>query len=326
MMPATPAARFDPEACYSITGGLSGVGRFLIRWMSDHGAQHFMVLSRRGTGSPRAQTFVKTLATHGVTVQPVACDGLAAKVLGAINLHAATYSLPLDFFVMTTSVEPVFAPATQSAYTAGKNFQDDFARYRRRLGLLVSTASFGLASDVGHLSTDSTAVDLFARNKVDDDRTSWISQQQAPMSAVNFVTCMDPAAMAARKREEAEADDADTMQNAADQGGKSAATRLRREFNEAIKTGPGERAKTLALVTGGIITAVAEVLFIEESGVNPGKAVADHGVNSLIAAELRNWFHVALGFNMTILYLLDAHTSINALAAKIVDAAAASSS
>ncbi|KAI1398297.1 polyketide synthase [Hypoxylon fuscum] len=422
MLPAAPAARFDPEAGYVITGGLSGLGRSIIRWMSDRGAQNFVVLSRRGGDSPEAQTLAESFASRSVTVQPVACDvskresvvsavekasrswpikgvvhtavsyedlsfdkltaerwrqGLAAKVLGTMNLHEATSSLPLDFFVMTTSVEPVFAPATQSAYTASNNFQDYFARYRRRLGLPASTASFGLVSDVGHLSTDSTAADLFARNKVltmtehqflsqlepaflgselDKTETNWIGKQHDPLSAANFITCMDPAAMATKKREETEAgissaasprwyndgrvsllmrafndaqrhaDDADAAQNAADQGGKSAAARLRREFDEAIKSGPDERTKTLALVTGGVTTAVAEMLFIEESGVNLGKTVADHGVDSLIAAELRNWFHVALGYNITMLDLLDAHTSINALAAKIVDTAAEAAS
>ncbi|KAL7623513.1 hypothetical protein AAE478_007196 [Parahypoxylon ruwenzoriense] len=422
MMPKTPAARFDPEALYVVTGGLSGLGRSIVRWMSDRGAQNFAVLSRRRISSPEAETLTETLATRGVTVRPVACDvskresvvraieeascgrlvkgvvhtavsyqdlsfdklsierwreGLAAKVIGTVNLHEATSSLPLDFFVMTTSVEPIFAPATQSAYTSGNNFQDYFARYRRRLGLPASTASFGLVSDVGHLSTDSTAADLFARNKVltmtehqflsqlepaflskelAERASQWVGQQHDPLSAVNFVTCMDPAAMAAKKREEAEAgissaasprwysdgrvslimrafddaqrhaDDADAAQNAADQGGKSVAARLRRKFDEAVKAGPDERPKTLALVTDGIITAVAEMLFIEESGVNPGKTVADHGVDSLIAAELRNWFHVALGYNITMLDLLDAHTSISALAAKIVEVAAEAAS
>ncbi|OCK75203.1 KR-domain-containing protein [Lepidopterella palustris CBS 459.81] len=193
MMPAAPATRFDSEACYVNTGGLSGLGRSIIRWMSD------------------PQTLVETLANRRVTVRPVACDvskreqvarafknvsldwqikgffhiavsyqdlsfdklsierwqeGLAAKVLGTMNLHAATSSLPLNFFVMSTSVEPVYAPATQSAYTMGNNFQDYFARYHRRCGLPATTASFGLLSDVGHLSNDPTATNPFARNKV----------------------------------------------------------------------------------------------------------------------------------------------------------------
>ena len=415
MMSPAPAARFDPKARYIITGGLGGLGRSMIRWMCDRGAQDLVILSRRGASAPEAQTFVNTLAARGVSVRPVRCDvskreqvmlaiteassdrpikgiihsavsyqdltfdklsierwheSLAAKVLGTKNLHEATLSLPLDFFIMTTSLESVWALPTQSAYTAANNFQDLFARYRRRCGLPTSTASFGFINDIGSLSTDSTTVDMFARAKVltitepqflnllepaflnnEHATTSpqWIGQHHDPLSAATYVTCLDPAAMATKKRNEAEAglpsgstprwysdrrvslimrafDDAErhvgnSTTAAADHGGKSAVAHLRREFDEAVKkAGPEERAKTVTLVTEAIVTTVAEMLFIDASSINPTRTVASYGVDSLIAAELRNWFLLALGTNISVLDLLDAHTSIDALAAKIVDA------
>ena len=415
MMSPAPAARFDPGARYVITGGLGGLGRSMIMWMSDRGAQDLLVLSRRGASSPEAQRLIETLAARGVSVRPVRCDvsdrkqvirvideassdrpikgvvhsavsyqdltfdkvsierwqeSLAAKVLGTKNLHEATASLPLDFFVMTTSLESVYALATQSAYTAANNFQDSFARYRKRCGLPASTASFGFINDIGSLSADSTTVDMFARNKaltitepqflsllepafLNNEQAKagpqWIGEQHDPLSAAGFVTCLDPAAMAAKKRDEAAAglpsgstprwysdgrvslimrafDDAmrhtgDSTAQAADRDGKSAVACLRREFDEAVKKAdPEDRAKTVTLVTGAITTAVAEMLFVDATGVNPAKTVADHGVDSLIAAELRNWFLLALGTNVSMLDLLDAHTSISALGANIVNA------
>lgn len=65
------------------------------------------------------------------------------------------------------------------------------------------------------------------------------------------------------------------------------------------------------------------MLFVEVSNINPGRSVADHGVDSLIAAELRNWFHQALGAKINMQELLDARSSIAALAGRIVDAASA---
>ncbi|MCJ1431695.1 hypothetical protein MMC27_001050 [Xylographa pallens] len=414
MMSPAPAARFDPKARYVITGGLGGLGRSMIRWMCERGAQDLVVLSRRGASAPEAQTLIETLAARGISVRPVRCDvsnreqvmrviekassdrqikgiihaavsyqdltfdkisierwheSLAAKVLGTKNLHEATASLPLDFFVMTTSLESALALATQSAYTAANNFQDHFARYRRRCGLPASTASFGFINDIGALSTDSTTVDMFARNKaltitepqflslfepafLNNEQAKpapqWIGQQDDPLSAAGFVTCLDPAAMATKKRDEADAglpsgsiprwysdgrlsliirafDDAvhhtgDSTAQAADRDGKSAVACLRRDFDKAVKKAdPEERAKTVALVTGAITTAIAEMLFVDVSGVNPTKTVADHGVDSLIAAELRNWFLMAFGTNVSMLDLLDAHTSISALAANIVN-------
>jgi Phosphopantetheine attachment site len=112
----------------------------------------------------------------------------------------------------------------------------------------------------------------------------------------------------------------DTAANISGEGGKSATALLRRTFEESVKAGPDERAKTLELVTEGITTTMAEMLFIEKSGINPGKSVAEHGVDSLIPAELRSWFHVALGSDITMLDLLDARTSVSTLAVNIVQA------
>ncbi|KAK7962110.1 Type I Iterative PKS [Apiospora aurea] len=148
-------------------------------------------------------------------------DGFAAKALGTLNLHEATTSLPLDFFVMVTSTESIWAPPTQAAYAAANNFQDYFARYRRNLSLPASTVSYGLVADVDSDFRDTAAKtkDVYARNKamvISEHQvlaqlepaflysvpyktvaSDWIGKQQDPLSAANLYTCMDPAALAA---------------------------------------------------------------------------------------------------------------------------------
>jgi hypothetical protein len=76
-------------------------------------------------------------------------ESLVAKVQGTKNLQEMAQSLPLSFFVMTTSLLSVYALATQAAYTAAKNFQDAFARHRWAIGLPASTVSFSLIRGVG---------------------------------------------------------------------------------------------------------------------------------------------------------------------------------
>ena len=298
---------------------------------------------------------------------------LAAKVVGTKNLHEATASLPLEFFVMTTSLESVLALATQSAYTAANNFQEAFARYRRNCGLPASTASFGLITDVGALGSNATTVSLMARNKVlavtehqflsllepafltSDHSSAMVTSKDEfdPLSAAGIITCLDPAAMATRKREEAAAGSAlgssprwysdarvslimrafeDAYRHADDaaaagqkgdasRGGSSAIAHLRDEFDKAIKGGPGERSGTEALVASAIVETVAGMLSIDAAGVSQAKGVAEYGVDSLIAAELRNWFNVAFRTNIPLLDLLDTHTSIKALASIVVNTA-----
>lgn len=288
---------------------------------------------------------------------------MAAKVLGTKNLHKATLSMPLDFFVMTTSLESVLALATQSAYTAANNFQELFARYRRSQGLPASTVSFGLITDVGALGRNATTVNMMARNKVlgvtesqflrylepaflEQDKANMASENLDPLSSVSIVTCLEPAAMAAKKRDETSETapprwysdgrvatimrafvDAyrhaeDGVQDDHGSGSASSAiTKLRDDFDAHITAGSSKRNEALALVTQAISATVAGMLSIDALGVSPAKTVADYGVDSLIAAELRNWFNLAFRANISLLDLLDTHTSMEKLAGLVVDAA-----
>ncbi|KAH8721524.1 beta-ketoacyl synthase domain-containing protein [Phaeosphaeriaceae sp. PMI808] len=285
-------------------------------------------------------------------------ESLAAKVQGTKNLHEATLSSPLDFFVMTTSLLSVYALATQAAYTAANNFQDAFARHRRAQGLPASTVSFSLIRDVGATGSNSNTVDTFERNKTVTlsekqflglfepaflKQTPTASQSTDPLSVANLITCLDPASMLARVRDGNNSGPtprwhsdgrvaiimrafADAQQHLLDQnssdgagGGKSSVARLQQDLEAGIRAGPAERSATIVLVEGAITAMVADMLFIDLEAVDPSRSVADYGVDSLIAAELRNWFLEALKTDISMLKLLDQSTSMSTLAAKIVD-------
>ncbi|KAK7696986.1 putative secondary metabolism biosynthetic enzyme [Diaporthe eres] len=70
-----------------------------------------------------------------------------------------------------------------------------------------------------------------------------------------------------------------------------------------------------------MMRAVADMLFVDPEGVDPARSVADLGVDSLIAAELRSWFLQALGADISMLDLLDPSMDIQARAAAITDRA-----
>lgn len=299
-------------------------------------------------------------------------EGLSAKVHGTKNLHEATLSMPLDFFVMPTSALSVYAFATQGAYTAANNFQDAFARYRRQLGLPASTTSFSLIQEVTNVGTDAITVDLFKRNKTLtlgesqfltllepaflDNKTAvttsseqWRGRLEDPLSAANLHTYLDPAAMMAMRREEGDAPSSaavprwysdarislmmrafsDAQRHSAsltgslDEGSKSTVASIRRKFDTAVQTGAAGRANTVAFVQSAICNAVAEMLFVDVEGIDPSKSVANLGVDSLIAAELRNWFHQALATNISMLDLLDPSMRITSQAESISDKALA---
>lgn len=418
MFPSAPTVQFDLQSYYVITGGLGGLGQSLIRWMSDRGARHLIILSRRDISSvPGAQAFVKSLASRDTHIESIVCDvsrkdqvirviqnisskrpikgivhaavsyldltfdklsplrwneGLSAKVEGTRNLHEATLSMPLDFFVMITSALSVYAFPTQGAYAAANHFQDMFARHRRHMGLPATTVSFGLIREVTNVGSNDITVDLFERNKALtlgesqfltllepaflNNRTAdqassnqWFGQQDDPLSAANLHTYLDPMGMMARRREELASDTPSSatvprwygdgrvslimrafldaqqesahMQASPDEGSQNTAVSLRKEFDAAIRKGAAGHASTVAFVKGAITNAVAAMLFIDAQSLDPRKSVADLGVDSLIAAELRNWFLQAFGTNISMLDLLDPSVSIGTRAVSITEKA-----
>ncbi|KAI1821332.1 hypothetical protein F4861DRAFT_542029 [Xylaria intraflava] len=287
-------------------------------------------------------------------------NGTVAKTLGSINLHEAMSKQPLDFFVMLTSTETVWAPATQAAYIAADNFATYFARYRRRLGLPASTVSYGFIRDLGsdYRATSHGTADMYARNlavtmterqalnalepafldNTQTGDTDYVGRQHDPLSAATLFTSLSPLDLAALSSANtprwhqdgrvsllmrAVADVRRHVITSGEQNGLygenslSKTAKLRRAFDEVIKAGPESREAAIELVVHGISIAIAEMLFVDAGNINPNKTVAEHGVDSLIAAELRNWFHQALRVDLK--NLLDSETSIRALAEHIVD-------
>jgi NADPH:quinone reductase-like Zn-dependent oxidoreductase/SAM-dependent methyltransferase len=299
-------------------------------------------------------------------------DGLAAKVRGTKNLHEATLGMDLDFFVMTTSALSLFAFPTQGAYTAANNFQDAFARYRRRLGLPASTISFSLVKSITKVGTSTITLDLFERQKtltVSEEEfltmiepafqnnstsfsgagtttpttdSSWPGQSVDPLSAANLHTYLDPRALSTRlgdatskprwaqdarvshivhaardaQRHSASLTSVDDETNQPDK--KNTPSQIRATFEACIREGAAARSTTVEFVQTAILHAVAEMLYVDVEGLDGKKSVADVGVDSLIAAELRNWFLAALGAKISMLDLLDPMVSIADRAEEIV--------
>lgn len=74
---------------------------------------------------------------------------LSPKVSGAWNLHHATQSMSLDFFVLFSSVACLIGNMGQSNYSTANSFLDGLASARRRMGLPAVSINWGPWADAG---------------------------------------------------------------------------------------------------------------------------------------------------------------------------------
>src|SRR5690606_36411474 len=73
----------------------------------------------------------------------------ASKLEGAWALHEHTLDLPLDHFVLFSSVTSVLGNHGSANYVAANCFVDALAHYRKKKGLPALTINWGLVANVG---------------------------------------------------------------------------------------------------------------------------------------------------------------------------------
>ncbi|MCJ1393661.1 hypothetical protein MMC18_006537 [Xylographa bjoerkii] len=81
---------------------------------------------------------------------------LAPKVRGTWNLHNRLSKSTLDFFILLSSAVGTIGNPSQAAYAAASTFQDAFAAYRSNLGLPGISLDLGMIDDVGYVAENAS--------------------------------------------------------------------------------------------------------------------------------------------------------------------------
>jgi acyl carrier protein len=88
---------------------------------------------------------------------------MAPKVMGAWNLHKQTQTMPLDFFLLYSSVTVLVGNNSQGSYVAGNAFMDALAHWRRTQGLPATAVEWGALAQVGVVAQNKELSDILTR-------------------------------------------------------------------------------------------------------------------------------------------------------------------
>ncbi|PCC69161.1 myxalamid-type polyketide synthase MxaE and MxaD [Nannocystis exedens] len=226
------------------------------------------------------------------------------KVRGAWNLHQATRDLPLDFFVLYSSASSLFGSPGQANYAAANAFVDALAVHRRASGLPALAIHWGAFAEVGLAAARADRGARLAERGMAslDPSTSGplLGRLLAAGELQLGVAAFDPArwleyhpqivtsGLFARLREQI----AETEPNPDLQAALAAAA-------------PPERAR---LCEQFLRDQVAQVLRLSPTQIDHDAPLKHHGVDSLMAIELKNRVHARLGVRLPVVSFLQGTT------------------
>ncbi len=247
---------------------------------------------------------------------------LSGKALGAWNLHLATRELPLELFVMISSLAGVIGSPGQAAYAAANSFLDSLAALRIAEGLPALSIDYGPWSGDG-LAAGAGGLERLAERGV------------PPLDPGVAVELLDGALAAGRPQVVAAAFDLDALARSA------ASAPSARSLIAEIATRPAaddetasKRAEILALdssterqraMTEFVTEEVAGVLRVPDTEVQGELPFEDLGFDSMMAIELRDRLEAKLDLRLSAAALYS-HPTPNALAEALLERIAADAS
>jgi acyl transferase domain-containing protein/NADPH:quinone reductase-like Zn-dependent oxidoreductase/acyl carrier protein len=224
---------------------------------------------------------------------------LEPKVAGAFHLHALTAEMPLDFFVLYSSVASLLGAPGQANYSAGNAFMDALAHSRRRLGLAGTSIHWGPFVDIGlAASQDSRGQRLSYRGLesltptqgllafsrlLDRPRAEVGIARLAVHQWVEFYPQVAGSPFWSELQRE---------KKAIEQPSSS-----RVSFKQSLERRPaGERQTALEL---HILEHVGQVLRLDTSRIDRLSSFTNLGMDSLLSLELRNRLESSLGVRLS---------------------------
>ncbi|MEW2134234.1 type I polyketide synthase [Streptomyces sp. NPDC005435] len=239
---------------------------------------------------------------------------LRAKAESALALHELTRGHQLALFALYSSVAGVFGAAGQANYAAANCVLDALARHRQRLGLPGTSIVWGPWRQSDGMTAHLAGADL---RRVAGSGFAPLGAQEGLSLFDAAVAGDDPVVIAARLDPavlDGGVPEAAREPGPATDGGAPPAASLRRRLATAA---PEER---MGLLLTEVRSKAASVLGHQEgaSSIDEGGLLADLGLDSLAAVDLRNLLSASTGLTLPPTLLFDFPTP-RAVAAELAE-------
>lgn len=231
---------------------------------------------------------------------------LAPKLAGAWHLHEATRHLPLNAFVLYSSISVVLGTPGQGNYVAANAGLEGLARLRRSLGLPAVCVAWGPVGDVGYLTRH-------------ENVKKSLSQRlgKPPLTAERAMICLDAALGGTPETRPVQRVFADVDWDlVASMSGGDRYSLVAREggrvvgrdedFRQLLEGKTPEEILTLAQAR--VTEEVARVLGLDAAQVDQDRSIQSMGLDSLMAVELAVGLEQRVGVRLPTMMLQDSPT------------------
>ena len=267
--------------------------------------------------------------------------GIDAKVQGCWNLHNAIQSRnhDLDFFLLTSSVSGSVGAVAQSNYCAANHFLDSFARYRRSLGLPAVSVGLGMITDVGYLSKHPEIEAKLSRSGIsalnEEEMLQVIDYALTPLDQQleHFDICSQAHVLTGLENLDSNSDLGFGYEGTPPFARDPRMSILLARSSGTANMSEGRATHVVssdltevealgstkeAAIASKVLHAFSRILEVDAVSVDTLKSLADYGIDSVVATEVRTCIFSIFKIDLSLFEILSKHTTIEALTALIV--------
>jgi acyl transferase domain-containing protein/thioesterase domain-containing protein/acyl carrier protein len=250
---------------------------------------------------------------------------MAPKVRGAWNLHTATLDVPLDFFVLFSSVASVLGSPGQANYAAGNSYLDALAHARRLQGRPATAinwgpwAGSGMAAEGGRDEAVKSRGMGLIEPEIGLELLGKLLKSDVAQVAVMDAQWRDMLRLLGSRRPALLDEIAAEVQES---GGEVGGGRVDHTFRQRLLE--ADDATRTSLVQEYIRQELARIMGIEPAGLETDQPLSTFGLDSLLALELKNNLEGRLDFALPMAKLMEGPSiaSLAEVTAQLISAGA----